>query len=107
MSSSSLVGLVIGSCFAAVAFLIRVLPIESKWIFTIYTRQQRAKAIRYISRMFWLFAGLFCIVALLPLLIDFRGLRWETFVVLAIMTLSSVRHLTRKHFSPNKMKSHL
>ena len=87
-----------------ISLLIQVIPIKSKWLFTIYTEEKKAEAISYISRLLLLFGSLFCMIALLPLLTDFRGLRLESFVVLAILSLKVIGYLTKKHVNPKTVK---
>ena len=97
MSASSVTGLFIGICFVVAGLLILIWPINSKWLMTLFSQEERKQANRYLSLILFLFGCGFCIVALLPLLIDFRGLQVETFVVLATLALSLSWSLTKKH----------
>jgi hypothetical protein len=105
MSSSSLTGLIIGICFMVVSLLIRLFPINSKWLFTLYTKGQRSKANRYLSRWLLLLGAGFCVMASLPLLMEFRGLRAESFLVLAALTLSLCWRMCEKHIGQIQKKN--
>lgn len=107
MPASTVTGLLIGICFLAISLLIRIFPINNKWLYTLYTKEQRSEANRYLSSLLLLFGFGFCIVASLPLLIDFRGLRSESFIVLAVLTLNLSWHLCKRHVSKKYNQRHI
>jgi hypothetical protein len=105
MSSSLLAGIVIGFCFFVFAAVIRFLPLSNKWFFSLFTGQDGIKAKNYVSKWLLLFGTGFCTLAALPLLTDFRGLRAETFVILAVLSISFSWRLSKKYAAKNRSLS--
>jgi len=101
MSSSLLIGTIIGCCFFVLAVVVRFVPLSNKWFFSLFTEEDRTKAKNYISKWLLFFGTGFCIVAVLPLLTSFRGLRVETFITLAILAISFSWRLSKKYAAKN------
>ena len=99
MPLPSMIGMSIGVCFLVLSLLLRITPINTKWLFTLYTKEQRVSASEYLSRLLVLVGIGFCIVALLPSFTQFRGLRTESFLILASLTLSLCWYFTKKHIA--------
>lgn len=105
MSSSLLSGIIIGCCFFVLTAVIRFLPLSDKWFFSLLAEEDRTKAKNYISKWLLLFGIGFCIVAVLPLLTCFRGLRAETFITLAVVAISFSWRLSKKYAAKNNSLS--